>query len=1370
MKPRLLLFSLLFLCGVLSAQDTIKTLVISECRIDDQREAYAEFTNMGTDTINLGEFEFGRVGAWTVAKPDSIGDPGANEWLMLPETKLAPGESYVVAGVHDWQRKKWLIAPGDYDPFWTKWEIWSVGDLLLHFLESPIPNDPTDSITPRRQVLETWNGRDCLYLRHHLSNGDSALVDQVNGLFDQGNGTNKDAGHTMVAGVAEATWTCRLVRKHSVKQGNLDFENARGQSLEESEWIPIPHQLGQWEVAYDYRRLFWTVGNHGNYILDENTLESSTVDVNFAEGILTVPWGVRNDDSIMSEFVKKPGIAWHYDYAPSRADSAFNTCRTGDTLTLYVCGDTLGMKKFRIEVAPPTTDANLVIPKYVTDADGFYDGTSKFCWITDGIPGMDTIFEIPYALRVDTLYKYIEKAPNASWEIVWVDGQTRTDLKDGDILKVTAEDGTSVKEYYIKPNAFYPSHDATLSMITWPDVPEYLKGILGWKGDTIPAFNPNNFGYTLEVPFDVTNVPALVAKNADLNAQHEVDRAVNLTGSKADRTVTFTSTAEDDTSVLVYEVELELEINEADIQPWPQAEPFISQFVYRDQWANNFIEIVNPTVGFEPKDFSNYMIYCGPHDNQADAIRAYGEAADSLNKYRKYIPGYRWLRNDDWAIDPGKLIPEPDATVNASVWPGDVFVIAQIRGIGQSGYPWYASEQADLILCSLVEQAKTPWDEIPRAGDAESMDLWHSDGIHYYLWKILNDSIKEGTKAATDPNDFELLEAFGDPGNASPVINGRTIDQIQSFVRKPQYYEGDTVLSHSFGTDDATSQWTFRNRDYYTNAGLGWPQDILAICTGIGSHYMYEVTVYQSKVLSNVYKVSKGYSMDEEIRGVVTGTTVAQFKDNITKKHDGQTLTLKSSADGSVMADDAVLADGDTLVVLSAQYDNVSKYVLSVTADGLSTDAVLTSDTYDITVNGSTGTVEGFDYGTALKTVVEGVTVPVGAAMNVVDANDAYKPLTMLNFDTVYVDVQVDDQTFFEVIAEDGVTKILYQLKPTASTSDAFVTSSVFDIDQDVAMISLVPDGIAVFGFFKELVPATGATMKLIDKYGYDRTLGTVVKDDKLVVTAADGTTTKTYTLTMLIESDYLAYVTSDVYTVDQLVFSITGDIDEETTVADFLANIKPSKKATVKIVDAQGNAKTGDLNNGDKVVVTSANALNVVEYTIDIAYLAYVTSTVYTVDQNTLDISGSTVKITTTVADFLSNLAPSEGAAIKVVDSQGADKTGNLAEGDKLVVTAGDNVTTAEYSITLAPVSVNDLNTGAIDIYPNPSSGKVHVSGLVPGNRIQIFNIIGDCVLDMTVSQTTEILSLEDQPDGVYIIRFSNAEEVVSYYRLIIE
>ncbi len=176
--------------------------------------------------------------------------------------------------------------------------------------------------------------------------------------------------------------------------------------------------------------------------------------------------------------------------------------------------------------------------------------------VSDNKSVMDTIQAanyrgITFASRVDTLFKYLEKAPAATWEIVWVDGNARTDLKTGDKLKVTAENG-DVKEYFIKVDQYRPSHNAYLSSITWPDIPEDYKGIFGWLGDTIPNFVPTKFEYKVQVPIDVPGIPALVGKNENANGKLAVNRALSLEGAIPDRTVTINTTAEDDTTVLTY--------------------------------------------------------------------------------------------------------------------------------------------------------------------------------------------------------------------------------------------------------------------------------------------------------------------------------------------------------------------------------------------------------------------------------------------------------------------------------------------------------------------------------------------------------------------------------------------------------------------------------------------------------------------------------------------------------------------------------------------------------------------------------------------------------------------------------------------------
>jgi hypothetical protein len=370
---------------------------------------------------------------------------------------------------------------------------------------------------------------------------------------------------------------------------------------------------------------------------------------------------------------------------------------------------------------------------------------------------------------------------------------------------------------------------------------------------------------------------------------------------------------------------------------------------------------------------------------------------------------------------------------------------------------------------------------------------------------------------------------------------------------------------------------------------------------------MNEATIYKSTVAGLDYLVSSGYSWSEEIRGVVTGTTVEGVLGGIVPADTGQRFKVIAVADGSMLDMTDVVMNGDTLVVTSADSANVSKYILNVTDGGLSDDAVLTSTTYTVTVDGATGTIEGMEYGTLLKAVADGVVVPAGAHMTIVDPDDNYVPFRRLNFDTVYVDVMVTDMIYFEVVAEDGATKILYQLKPTASASDAFVLSDVFDVDQTSLLIGLVPQGTNVNSFFAKLVAAPGASLMLIDKLGFERASGTVVLDDKLVVTAADGVTTRTYYLTLLDEvANYLAYVVSDIYVVDQDELTITGVLGTQTA-ADFKGNVTPAEQATMEVQNSGGAAKVDAdmMADDDMLQVTAGNGVNVVHYTIALDHTA---------------------------------------------------------------------------------------------------------------------------------------------------------------------
>jgi len=417
---------------------------------------------------------------------------------------------------------------------------------------------------------------------------------------------------------------------------------------------------------------------------------------------------------------------------------------------------------------------------------------------------------------------------------------------------------------------------------------------------------------------------------------------------------------------------------------------------------------------------------------------------------------------------------------------------------------------------------------------------------------------------------------------------------------------GNPIPKGSFGTDAASSEWIRHDRPYYQARGVPWPNDILFITEDIGSHFMDEVTYFKSTITSEIYVVSEGFSDAESIRGVATEATVSDFMSNIIKADPDQALTVSNS--GVVKGETDVMATGDTLIVVSADLANTTKYWIEVV--DLSDDALLTSQTLTIAVDGSAGTITGFGYDAKLKDILGLVAKPAGSTLLVVDADGKYVPNLTLNFDTTYVDVKVTDQIYFQVIAENRVTKIAYQLVPTYESGDLFVVSDVFDIDQEALLIDLLPGGLDGFpaitapALLANLIASPGATVKVVDKLGFDRITGFVVKDDLVVVTAEDGETQKVYYLKMLgDEESALAYVTSEVYLVDQFLFSISGnDVTNQTLITTFLANLVPAEGATPTVTDASGAPKTsGNLSVGDLLSVLASDGVTENIYVINV-------------------------------------------------------------------------------------------------------------------------------------------------------------------------
>ncbi len=222
----------------------------------------------------------------------------------------------------------------------------------------------------------------------------------------------------------------------------------------------------------------------------------------------------------------------------------------------------------------------------------------------------------------------------------------------------------------------------------------------------------------------------------------------------------------------------------------------------------------------------------------------------------------------------------------------------------------------------------------------------------------------------------------------------------------------------------------------------------------------------------------------------------------------------------------------------------------------LSSDATL----LDLTVNGTT--VTGFDP----ATLTYDVELPYGTSTV---PTVAYT-LNNAKANAVQTDAgSLPGSTTVAVTAEDGTSQT-YTLNFTvaAPSTDATVSSLTYTIDNTAETITNVPSSETLANFKTNLTPAAGATFEV---YQAD---GTTVATDlatgyKVMVTAEDGTTTKTYTITvntsLSTETNITSFTLASVAgTIDGSAHTVAVTVPFGTDVTALVPTITLSAGATV--------------------------------------------------------------------------------------------------------------------------------------------------------------------------------------------------------------
>jgi len=181
-----------------------------------------------------------------------------------------------------------------------------------------------------------------------------------------------------------------------------------------------------------------------------------------------------------------------------------------------------------------------------------------------------------------------------------------------------------------------------------------------------------------------------------------------------------------------------------------------------------------------------------------------------------------------------------------------------------------------------------------------------------------------------------------------------------------------------------------------------------------------------------------------------------------------------------------------TTYTVTAADASTQAYTANVTVNAPSSVAVVTSETY--TVDNASSTITNIPYATASSTFL--TTITKGESNQTWNISNIANPIVTGNT--------------LVVTAQDGITTKTYTVTVNAPSSIATVTSATYTIDNASSTITNIPFGTASSTFLTALTKGESHQIWNIDNIS-----NPVLSDNTLVVTAQDGTTIVTYTITV---------------------------------------------------------------------------------------------------------------------------------------------------------------------------------------------------------------------------------------------------------------
>ena len=338
------------------------------------------------------------------------------------------------------------------------------------------------------------------------------------------------------------------------------------------------------------------------------------------------------------------------------------------------------------------------------------------------------------------------------------------------------------------------------------------------------------------------------------------------------------------------------------------------------------------------------------------------------------------------------------------------------------------------------------------------------------------------------------------------------------------------------------------------------------------------------------------------------------------------------------------------------------------------------------------------------------------------------------------------------------------QVTPTgALSSDATVTSTVYTVDSNAGTITNVPLSETLANFKANITPAAGATFEV---YQSD---GTTVATDlqtgyKLICTAEDGTTKKTYTITLnttlSTEANILSYSINGVDgTIDAGAHTIALTLPYGTNVTNLVATFTLSAGANAKVgATLQVSGTTAnDFTNPVVYAVTAEDGTTTLNWTVTVTVAAassekdILTFTIPSQVSSVVDAVNATVAVVMPLGTDVTNLTPTITVSQYATISPASGVAQNFTNPVTYTVTAQDN-STKPWTVT---VTVQDITL--ISIYSIQYTTDASGDSPLKGQQVYTTGVV-TAVKTGTTSFNIWIQDNAKAWNGVYVYGINNS------------